>query len=237
MTLIRSSRIASALAIIIFSVLRVQAAQVPKYYFSLDYFLPGNIQKSLDEPQQDINEDIISQGGTPVPSKKSSGAFGGRLGLLVPLKGFDGYWIGGNLGYVKGPKAKLTDNDPSVPPGTITFEEENSYWRGLVDIAHISDINKKLAFKFDVGVGLGKGKTTQKRKNQGFYEGVFADSDFSQSSSLNFTWEISPALILKEDRFDVEFGVRYSQFPVIKGSDTTYEVDYSAFGFYTGIDF
>lgn len=208
----------------------------PKYYASLDYFLPWNIKDSLEEAHLDINDIVISEGGKPHASKTSSGGIGGRFGLLIPVPGFQGFWFGGNLGYVVGPNAKITVNDPTDPSGSITYKIENNYLRALLEIAHIAELSKKIAFKFDVGAGLGKAKTKQTAKFEGKYADLFDDFEYSKSST-KFTWEVSPALILSGERFDLEFGARYAQFPKIKESDDTYKVNYSGFGFYAGIGF
>lgn len=212
------------------------AAERPKLYASLDYFLPGNIEDSLDDLQIENTDTVLSEDGDPKNSKESSGAFGGRIGALLPVPRFSGYWIGGSLGYVKGPKTKLTTNDVAPPPGALVSEFEQEYIRALVELAHIADLNQQLAFKFGVGVGLGKGTTKQKHRFDGYYADLFENSESSRSST-KLTWEISPALVIKGGRFDVEIGARYAQFPEIKENTEIYKVDYSGFGFYTGIGF
>ena len=102
--------------------------------------------------------------------------------------------------------------------------------RLMVEGAGRVPISDTVYLRLGGGLGLGKAEVEDEISTT-------LGNTSGEADETGFTWEVSPAIVFKAGRTDIEVGARYAQFPKIDETDETYEIDWSPFGVYVGAAF
>lgn len=209
------------------------ADQSPRFFVSYDQFFDGDLDENTSQMERDGRLIILSQGGIPGETTvETTGVRGIRAGVLRPLG--QGAFFGASVGYLTGGELNTRIYDIAPPVGFLEERIEVEYLRVLLEGAKYFPLDDRLAFKLGAGIGFGRGRTEQRLVGGGSW--IVTANEHTEDST-GVTFEISPAVVIRLASLDVEIGARYAQFPKIKESDFTYEIDYNALGFFAGIAF
>jgi hypothetical protein len=182
-----------------------EAAPAPpraRLFVDLDYFDPTQLANQLlDATSQSLNESQFSGSN----SVSASGAWGGRVGVLVPFNPHIA--LGGSFGYIAGPK--LSENAQGTIGGAASsFSDDLSmnYWRFL------AEARERLPLSGSWALGLGEGLGVAVYSHAATCSATNPPSCSTPSTTgtgAGLTWEVEPAI------FYGPFGVavRYAQFP------------------------
>lgn len=214
----------SSLAIV--SVARAEDSKEGLQLFgAIEYWAPGDVDEEIEKDYDDII-DAVGNGSNEI---ETSGGVGARFGFrsIVSDGRFD--W-GGSVGYVQGPEIEATLETFS-PAVNSKQTVETNFIRVLLEGAGRIPLGKKVTLRLGAGAGIGRGKVEDE------VDVVGVGSVSGSETKTAFTWEVSPAFLIHTGSVDVELGARYSQFPKIKETDDTVEIDWETFGVYAGVAF
>ena len=201
----------------------------------IDYYSQGNLEDNLDQDEKNFRDIVAGEGGESHPSHVTNGGAGLRVGFHVPFKSLNNWAWGFGLNYVPALNTELNVHDPTSPPGDLKSEIENTYTRGIFEIAKYFPLREGLLFRIGAGAGIGQGITIQKLSSSGYYSSW--GSYGSSHRSTGFTWEVSPAVVFDLGGKNIELGLRYASFPKIEKSEETSAVEYRGLAGYIGFAF
>ncbi len=174
------------------------------YLFAdLDYFDPTQLANQLLDA---TGRSLAVAGAAGINSVSASGAWGARLGVLVPLHPLIA--VGGSFGYIAGPRlsesAQGTINSGATP---FTFSDNLSmnYWRFLAEARERLPISGPWA----LGLGEGLGVAIYSHVATCSATGLGCSTPLTTGTGVGFSWEVEPSLLY--GRFGIAF--RYAQFP------------------------
>ncbi len=171
-------------------------------FVDLDYFDPTQLANQLlDATSQSLDNDAFSGSN----SVSASGAWGGRVGVLVPFNPHIA--LGGSFGYIAGPR--LSENAQGTAGGTASsFSDDLSmnYWRILAEARERLPLSGSWALGLGEGIGVaiyGHAATCSATGS------LTCSTPFTTGTGDGLTWEVEPSI------FYGPFGVafRYAQFP------------------------
>ncbi len=165
--------------------------------------------------------------------------FGGRLGIFQEGVGNLNY--GMSLGYIKGPKITQTifASDPFFTSSTIENKMETSYLRLLAEAGKELPITTSIAIKIFGGAGLARGRIKQSSMASGSVVSDLGLPALMNSSEdwAGFTWEISPSIMFKTQRSSLEIGIKYAEFPTLKGDSNSPKISWKPLILFAGVSF
>jgi hypothetical protein len=199
-----------------------------EYFGTVDYYFRGNIDKDVIN-NYDAAVDALGNAGYDFTT---TGGIGGRVGLRKPIAN-DLFDIGASASLVAGPKIDVNFIDSTPTPGTIHETITTRYSRLMAEFGARFRMTERSTFRLGGAAGLGRSASKDSVDGTGAYAG---SQTFTHHDD-GFAWEITPSIIIAEERAKFEFGVRYAGFPKIKQTMNSAPLDWNAFGIFIGASF
>jgi len=132
------------------------------------------------------------------------------------------------LSYIKGPSAEgsISIVDSTYGSGYYDEEIETTYMRFVGGYKFVAPLEKNSNAFIDLSGGFGHGKI-EDTWTQNSYFGYSSGSPSESWSGI--TWSAGVGMAWEYPTYIFEVGVRYSQFPKLKDSDTFSDVNWTPF--------
>ncbi len=238
-----NQRLTASIAVALFALSAPLCAEekVGQFFATFDYYLAGDVADDIENEIQDSAEASTQTGDPATADTDTSNGVGGRIGYLRNLSRH--FALGGSLGYVAGPTidSELTFLSGGISgiTGNANTTVKTSYLRFMAEGVGKLPLNEKVTL--NLGLGLGAASAKMEQEGTVFLTNGFSsvsDSVDADESTIGFSWEISPSVDFHLEKVDLALGLRYSQFPKIKESDETVEIEeWNALGFFAGVKF